>query len=81
MILHFAKWGNSLALRIPASYARDLGIHEGSGADVRVENGRLVALPVQDVPSYDLDELLAGMDDDTLHAEVATGPAVGNEFS
>lgn len=81
MILHFAKWGNSLALRIPASYAKDLGIAEGAGADVRIEDGRLVATPVPDVPVYDLDDLLDAVGDDTIHPEVRTGAAVGEEFS
>jgi antitoxin MazE len=29
MNLHIAKWGNSLALRIPADYVRRVGIKEG----------------------------------------------------
>lgn len=29
MNLHIAKWGNSLAVRIPAEYARCIGLKEG----------------------------------------------------
>lgn len=29
MILQIAKWGNSLAVRIPAEYVRKIGIKEG----------------------------------------------------
>ncbi|MGN6233120.1 MAG: AbrB/MazE/SpoVT family DNA-binding domain-containing protein [Trinickia sp.] len=29
MNLHVAKWGNSLALRLPAEYVRRIGVKEG----------------------------------------------------
>ena len=29
-----AKWGNSLALRIPAEYVRSMGIKEGDSVDI-----------------------------------------------
>lgn len=80
MLLQFAKWGNSVALRIPASYAKDLGITDGSGVDVRIEDGKLVATPVHEVPTYSLDALLAGISDDNIHGEIGTGTAVGDEF-
>lgn len=33
MNLHIARWGNSLALRIPADYARRIGIKEGDSVE------------------------------------------------
>ena len=33
MNLHVAKWGNSLALRIPAEYVRSAGIKEGDSVE------------------------------------------------
>ncbi|MCK9380098.1 MAG: AbrB/MazE/SpoVT family DNA-binding domain-containing protein [Sulfuritalea sp.] len=33
MNLHIARWGNSLALRIPADYARRAGIKEGDNVE------------------------------------------------
>lgn len=33
MHLQVAKWGNSLALRIPAEYARSAGLKEGDSVD------------------------------------------------
>jgi antitoxin MazE len=32
--LQIAKWGNSLALRIPAEYARNAGIEDGDQVEV-----------------------------------------------
>jgi len=80
MQVQFVRWGNSLALRIPAAYAKDLNVVEGVSADLVIEKGRLVATPLPQTPVYCLDELLAGITDQNIHAEVPTGPAVGEEF-
>jgi antitoxin MazE len=34
--LQIAKWGNSLALRIPAEYIRQVGIKEGDSVEARL---------------------------------------------
>lgn len=80
MISNVAKWGNSLALRIPRDAARRLQIGEGGQVDVEVEDGALIVRPVAVRKSYDLDSLLAGITDENRHTEVGTGMAVGNEF-
>ena len=36
MNLQIAKWGNSLALRIPADYVRSIGIKEGDHVETRL---------------------------------------------
>jgi len=36
MNLQIAKWGNSLALRLPADMARRLGVREGDTLDARL---------------------------------------------
>ena len=51
------KWGNSMALRIPAATMRAWGISEGQSVALKIERGALVARPAQ--PRYTLDELLA----------------------
>ncbi|NBJ13811.1 AbrB/MazE/SpoVT family DNA-binding domain-containing protein [Microvirga arsenatis] len=81
MRVHFAQWGNSLALRIPHAFAQELDAAPGRPAEVTILDGRLIVAPVQDVPVYSLDELLAGMTEDNLHGEVSMGAAVGNEFA
>src|SRR5687767_5228762 len=35
--LRIAKWGNSLALRLPAAFAKQLELHEGSPVVITVE--------------------------------------------
>ena len=81
MRLQFSMWGNSLAIRIPYTYAREIAAHPGRAAEVTVEQGRLIIEPVDEAPVYTLDELLDGMTEDHLHGEVSTGTAVGNEFA
>jgi antitoxin MazE len=33
MNLHIAKWGNSLAVRIPAEYVRQIGLKDGDNVE------------------------------------------------
>ena len=72
------KWGNSLALRIPKSFATEVGLGSESSIDLSVVNGKLVIEPVPE-PEVTLEQLLAQVTEDNLHDEVSTGPAMGNE--
>lgn len=61
-----ARWGNSLALRLPAEVVREFGLREGQVVeidpekpDLRIRTGRPV---VQGVPVYTLEEIVAEMD-------------------
>lgn len=36
MNLQVAKWGNSLALRIPADIVRQLGLHDGATVEAQI---------------------------------------------
>ncbi len=72
------KWGNSLGLRIPKSFAEEAGVGAGSEVDLAVQNGELIVRPVRQV-SYTLKELLSGVTPDNIHREADTGPPVGRE--
>ena len=80
MIVHLAKWGNSLALRIPATYAKAIGATDNTEAELSLDGGRLVLEPVRETPQFDLAMLIAGITDQNRHDEIETGPAVGAEF-
>lgn len=72
------KWGNSLALRIPKSFAAELGLECNAPVEVSLVDGKLVVQPdIQPAPS--LEQLLAQVSEDNLHHEVDTGYAVGRE--
>lgn len=72
------KWGNSLALRIPKAFALELGLANESPVEITVRDHDLLVEPVAK-PGLTLSQLLAGVTKDNRHAEIAFGPAVGNE--
>lgn len=72
-----AKWGNSLAFRIPSELARSLQLQEGTAVEVRAEKESLVLTPVK--KRYELSELLEGVTKDNIHSEVDWGDGVGEE--
>ena len=78
MLTKIRKWGNSLGLRIPKSFAKEACMKEGSTVDISVRGGRLqirLVLP----ETYDLGELLARVTRTNRHGEVSTGDPVGRE--
>ena len=78
MLTKIQRWGNSLGLRIPKSFAEQTGVKAGSTVDISIDNGRLVIRSIKKRP-YKLDELLTGVNKDNRHDEIATGDAVGRE--
>ncbi len=72
------RWGNSLALRIPKSFAMEAHLEQDSLVEVTLVDGKLVVVPIAE-PELSLDRLLAGVTEQNLHREVETGPATGNE--
>ncbi len=78
MRVRVQKWGNSLALRIPRSFATETALDSGSEVDLTLEEGRLVITPLPE-SSYRLDDLLAQITPENLHAETDTGPSIGDE--
>ena len=72
------KWGNSLALRIPKSFATEVGLQRETSVEVSLSNGKLVITPIAK-PKPTLKQLLARINKENLHHEVDTGPATGNE--
>ncbi len=78
MVTRVQRWGNSLALRIPHSFAVQAKVAEGTAVDIAVEHDRLVVKPVQH--RYRLRDLIKGITVRNRHSEVGTGAAVGKEI-
>jgi len=73
------KWGNSLALRIPKSFADEAGLRADAPVELSLTKGKLVVKPLAEkTPS--LESLLEAVTDDNLHGEWNTGAAVGREI-
>ena len=62
------KWGNSPALRLPNSVMELAQLTQGQAVNVNVLNGKLVIEPIVSKKTR-LDELLAGITPDNIHAE------------
>jgi antitoxin MazE len=78
MFTTVAKWGNSLAVRIPQNLAKEIDLAEGMEVDLGVVDGMLVVKP-RSRKRYSLDELIEGITPENLHTEIDSGVAVGNE--
>lgn len=72
------KWGNSIALRIPKSFAREIGLVDEAAIDLTLEDGKLVITPIT-VNRYSLHDLVSQITDENLHGEIDTGDPVGGE--
>jgi antitoxin MazE len=72
------KWGNSLALRIPKSFAQEAGLRANGAVKLSLVGGALVVQPVAPEPPT-LAELLRGVTDENIPGEWDTGPATGKE--
>lgn len=72
------KWGNSLALRIPSSVAKDLQVRRGSAVEVAVEDGKMIVKPAKKRKPA-LSQLLKGVTKENRHHEQDWGVPVGRE--
>jgi antitoxin MazE len=77
MHIQVAKWGNSLAVRLPKALAIETGLAEGEEVEMSIENGRLVI--EAKAPHYCLDDLLKKVTSKNLHQEIDNGGPVGQE--
>ena len=72
------KWGNSAAVRIPASVMQAMSLALDEVVDVREEAGRIVIEPVRQ-KTYDLRKLLKRITSKNQHEAVDFGSALGKE--
>ncbi len=79
MQIQVQKWGNSLAFRLPKSYAVEANVKEGATVDLSFKNGKLIITPLKE-DVYTLDELLSKVTDDNIHKESFIGKSVGREL-
>jgi antitoxin MazE len=73
------KWGNSLALRIPKSFALNAKLKQNELVDISIDKEKIIITPIGE-KEYSLDELLDGVSADNLHDEFDTGVPVGKEI-
>lgn len=72
------KWGNSLALRIPSSYAKDIHLKKGSHVEIVIHDEKIVISPKKE--KIRLKNLLSRINKSNIHNEELEGEAVGKEI-
>lgn len=77
MKVQVQKWGNSLALRIPKSFAVETKIDNGTTVEITLEKDGIIMRPAKE--EVTLDDLLAGVTEENLHSETDFGSPEGNE--
>ena len=73
-----AKWGNSLAVRIPRAIVKDAGLAEGDRLSLDLEADGSIVLRSSH-RRYSLDELVGGISKKNRHRETDWGAAQGKE--
>lgn len=71
------KWGNSLAVRLPASVVQATTLREDSAVEIEGDNGVIVIKQVE--AEYELGELVAQITPENRHDEADFGGPVGKE--
>ena len=72
------KWGNSAAVRIPASVLEAAQVRLDQPVDVREEGGRIV-IEAPRPACYDIDALVGGITDGNRHGSADMGEPAGQE--
>lgn len=80
MKVKIQKWGNSLAVRIPKSFAVQTEIEQDTIVDLSVFEGNIVVKPEKKKKRFTLEQLLADVTEENLHGEIDFGKPVGKEL-
>jgi len=72
------KWGNSLAVRIPSSFAAQSQLEHNSPVEILMEENNIVIRPVGK-PKPSLAQLLDAVTPQNIHSEVDPGKPLGRE--
>lgn len=75
---HVAKWGNSLAVRIPKAVAREAGLAPGTTVQMTASEGQVLIAPA--AAHYSLRELVSGITPKNRHRETDWDGPVGREL-
>lgn len=76
MLTKVQKWGNSLAVRIPSAFAKEIGLCPDTEVELRLEDNKLVIIPNR---KKQLEELLKQITSENIHNEVDWGEKSGRE--
>ncbi|HCM6303768.1 TPA: type II toxin-antitoxin system antitoxin MazE [Salmonella enterica subsp. enterica serovar 6,14:y:1,7] len=73
------RWGNSPAVRIPASVMQALNLNIDDEIKIELLEGKLIIEPVTNEIEFSLDQLVNGITEENLHDLIEWGDPVGGE--
>lgn len=73
------KWGNSLAIRIPKSFANEINLSQGAEIDLVLFDNKIQIEPTKK-KKLTLSDLLSKVTEENIHQEIDTGDPVGKEI-
>ncbi|MEO8664432.1 MAG: AbrB/MazE/SpoVT family DNA-binding domain-containing protein [Ignavibacteria bacterium] len=79
MTTKIQKWGNSLAIRIPKSFAETTQIKEGSEIKLSLEHDKIIVTK-KEKPKFTLKDLVSKITKNNTHQEINFGSPVGKEL-
>ena len=80
MLSKVAKWGNSMGLRLPSQYLKELHISLNDSVECEMKAGSIVITPIKKKKRYTMKELLSKLPDDFENEkEVNWGKPEGGE--
>ncbi len=71
------KWGNSLGIRLPNLYVKELGIDNETELNLAMDKDKLI---ITKEKKPDLDKLLDLVTKENIHGEINWGNSVGKEI-
>lgn len=78
MTTKIRKWGNSLAVRIPNEFAKNLNWREGVLVGFKQSNDKIIISRAK--PSYTLEDMVKGITKKNRHKEFDWGKPMGKEI-
>ena len=79
MITKIQKWGNSLGIRLPSVFIKELELKDNSSVEIKLADKKIVIEPVK-IVQYDLDELLSKVSEENIHEEIIFDGPEGKEI-
>jgi len=73
------KWGNSLAIRIPKSFANEINLSQGAEIDLVLFDNKIQIEPTKK-KKLTLSDLLSKVTEENIHQEIDIGDPVGKEI-
>jgi antitoxin component of MazEF toxin-antitoxin module len=79
MISKVIKLGNSLSVRLPSVFTKELKLSENSPVEIKSDKEKIIIIPME-LKQYDSKELFSRISEGNIHRETETGNPQGGEI-